>query len=72
MLLLLAAALATLRRNNPELFNATSPRKRNYYFEVYLYMISIKEIRGTGLMLALIMETPAIANQVILNVKTKI
>ena len=31
----------------------------------------IKEIRGTGLMLALIMETPAIANKVILTCKDK-
>jgi 4-aminobutyrate aminotransferase-like enzyme len=32
---------------------------------------AIKEIRGTGLMLALIMETPEMANEVILKCKDK-
>ena len=46
-------------------------KKENHKKIEELVHKAIKEIRGTGLMLALIMETPAIANQVILRCKDK-
>ena len=65
-----AAALATL-----EEITQSSLMQQALEKEILLRSLlvhdAIKEIRGTGLMLALIMETPAIANQVILRCKDK-
>jgi len=65
-----AAALATL-----EEITQSSLMQQALEKEILLRSLlvhnAIKEIRGTGLMLALIMETPAIANQVVLKCKDK-
>lgn len=65
-----AAALATL-----EEITKSSLMQQALEKEILLRSLlvhnAIKEIRGTGLMLALIMETPAIANQVVLKCKDK-
>lgn len=65
-----SAALATL-----EEITQTSLMQQALEKETLLRSLlvhdKIKEIRGTGLMLALIMETPAIANKVILTCKDK-
>ena len=65
-----AAALATLKE-----ITQSSVMQQALEKEILLRSLlvhkAIKEIRGTGLMLALIMETPAIANQVILRCKDK-
>jgi len=65
-----AAALATLKE-----ITQSSLMQQALEKEILLRSLlvhdAIKEIRGTGLMLALIMETPAIANEVILRCKDK-
>ena len=65
-----AAALATLKE-----ISQSSLMQQALEKEILLRSLlvhdAIKEIRGTGLMLALIMETPAIANEVILRCKDK-
>ena len=65
-----AAALATL-----EEITKSSLMQQALEKEILLRSLlvhnAIKEIRGTGLMLALIMETPEIANQVVLKCKDK-
>jgi len=65
-----AAALATLKEiTQSSLMQQTL--EKEILIRSLLVHDAIKEIRGTGLMLALIMETPAIANQVILGCKDK-
>ena len=65
-----AAALATLKEI-PQSSLMQEALEKEILLRSLLVHKAIKEIRGTGLMLALIMETPAIANQVILRCKDK-
>ena len=65
-----AAALATLEEITQSSLMQQALEKEILLRSLLLHN-AIKEIRGTGLMLALIMETPAIANQVILRCKDK-
>ena len=65
-----AAALATLKEITQSSLMQQALEKEILLRSLLVHK-AIKEIRGTGLMLALIMETPAIANQVILRCKDK-
>ena len=65
-----AAALATLKEITQSSLMQQALEKEILLRSLLVHK-AIKEIRGTGLMLALIMETPAIANQVILKCKDK-
>ena len=65
-----AAALATLKEITQSSLMQEALEKEILLRSLLVHK-AIKEIRGTGLMLALIMETPAIANQVILRCKDK-
>lgn len=65
-----AAALATLEEITQSTLMQQALEKE-LLLRSLLVHDAIKEIRGTGLMLALIMETPAIANQVVLKCKDK-
>ena len=65
-----AAALATLEEITQSSLMQQALEKEILLRSLLVHK-AIKEIRGTGLMLALIMETPAIANQVILRCKDK-
>ena len=65
-----AAALATLEEITQSSLMQQALEKEILLRSLLLHN-AIKEIRGTGLMLALIMETPAIANQVVLKCKDK-
>ena len=65
-----AAALATLEEITKSSLMQQALEKEILLRSLLVHK-AIKEIRGTGLMLALIMETPAIANQVILKCKDK-
>ena len=65
-----AAALATLKEITQSSLMQQALEKEILLRSLLVHK-AIKEIRGTGLMLALIMETPAIANQVILKYKDK-
>ncbi|MDB2630320.1 aminotransferase class III-fold pyridoxal phosphate-dependent enzyme [Ulvibacter sp.] len=65
-----AAALATLKEITQSSLMQQALEKEILLRSLLVHK-AIKEIRGTGLMLALIMETPAIANQIILRCKDK-
>ena len=65
-----AAALATLEEITQSSLMQQALEKEILLRSLLVHK-AIKEIRGTGLMLALIMETPAIANQVVLKCKDK-
>ena len=65
-----AAALATLKEITQSSLMQQALEKEILLRSLLVHK-AIKEIRGTGLMLARIMETPAIANQVILKCKDK-
>ncbi len=65
-----AAALATLKEITQSSLMQQALEKEILLRSLLVHN-AIKEIRGTGLMLALIMETPAIANQVVLKCKDK-
>ena len=65
-----AAALATLKEITQSSLMQQALEKELLLRSLLVHN-AIKEIRGTGLMLALIMETPAIANQVVLKCKDK-
>ena len=65
-----AAALATLKEITQSSLMQQALEKEILLRSLLVHK-AIKEIRGTGLMLALIMETPSIANQVILKCKDK-
>lgn len=65
-----AAALATLKEITQSSLMQQALEKEILLRSLLVHK-AIKEIRGTGLMLALIMENPAIANQVILRCKDK-
>ena len=65
-----AAALATLKEITQSSLMQEALEKEILLRSLLVHK-AIKEIRGTGLMLALIMETPAIANQVVLKCKDK-
>ena len=65
-----AAALATLEEITQSSLMQQALEKEILLRSLLIHN-AIKEIRGTGLMLALIMETPAIANQVVLKCKDK-
>ena len=65
-----AAALATLKEITQSSLMQQALEKEILLRSLLVHK-AIKEIRGTGLMLALIMETPAIANQVVLKCKDK-
>lgn len=65
-----AAALATLKEITQSSLMQQALEKEILLRSLLVHK-AIKEIRGTGLMLALIMETPAIASQVILKCKDK-
>jgi len=65
-----AAALATLKEITQSSLMQQALEKEILLRSLLVHK-AIKEIRGTGLMLALIMETPAIANQIILKCKDK-
>lgn len=61
-----AAGLATVNEiTSSNLIDETL--RKEQLFRKYLQHSSIKEIRGKGLMLALLMETPEIASHIILN-----
>jgi acetylornithine/succinyldiaminopimelate/putrescine aminotransferase len=61
-----AAGLATLNElNNSTLIQETL--RKEQLFRSYLQHAAIKEIRGKGLMLAILVETPEIASQIILK-----
>lgn len=63
-----AAALATLQEITETSLQQEAIQKEKL-FRLLLIHPTIKEVRGKGLMLALIMETPEIANEVILQCK---
>ena len=65
-----AAALATLKEITQSTLMQQALEKEQLLRSLLVHD-AIKEIRGTGLMLALIMETPEIANQVVLRCKDK-
>ncbi len=65
-----AAALATLKEITQSTLMQQALEKEQLLRSLLIHD-AIKEIRGTGLMLALIMETPEIANQVVLRCKDK-
>jgi acetylornithine/succinyldiaminopimelate/putrescine aminotransferase len=65
-----AAALATLEEITQSTLMQQALEKEQLLRSLLVHD-AIKEIRGTGLMLALIMETPEIANQVVLRCKDK-
>jgi acetylornithine/N-succinyldiaminopimelate aminotransferase len=65
-----SAALATLQEIT-ETSLMQDALKKELLFRSLLTHNTIKEIRGTGLMLALIFETSAIANEVVLHCKDK-
>ena len=65
-----AAALATLKEITQSALMQQALEKETLLRSLLVHD-AIKEIRGTGLMLALIMETPEIANEVILKCKDK-
>ena len=65
-----AAALATLKEITQSALMQHALEKETLLRSLLVHD-AIKEIRGTGLMLALIMETPEMANEVILKCKDK-
>ena len=65
-----AAALATLKEITQCALMQHALEKETFLRSLLVHD-AIKEIRGTGLMLALIMETPEMANEVILKCKDK-
>lgn len=65
-----AAALATLKEITQSALMQHALEKETLLRGLLVHD-AIKEIRGTGLMLALIMETPEMANEVILKCKDK-
>jgi 4-aminobutyrate aminotransferase-like enzyme len=65
-----AAGLATMTKlNNSDLIKETL--RKEHLIRTFLQHSAIKEIRGKGLMLALIVDSPEIASQIILKALDK-